>query len=137
MVVFLLIILHQPFWAYFLCSVPVATQPRLLPLFSLPSLCALHTKPEVPFPSPQDITHLKPCLQVSDFREQLLAWAGTQSERVVEFSCGEQTLCRDLCSLGFATGQALGGDTTGQLVTCSLPAFMLCDLRSASPRDPQ
>nr|XP_003468022.2 ATP-dependent DNA helicase DDX11-like [Cavia porcellus] len=25
---------------------------------------------------------------VSDFREQLLTWAGTQSERVVEFSCG-------------------------------------------------
>lgn len=28
-------------------------------------------------------------LQVSDFREQLLACAGVEAERVVEFSCGE------------------------------------------------
>lgn len=29
-------------------------------------------------------------LQVSDFREQLLACAGVEAERVVEFSCGEE-----------------------------------------------
>lgn len=31
-------------------------------------------------------------LQVSDFRDQLLACSGVEAERVVEFSCGKE-LC--------------------------------------------
>lgn len=64
-------------------------------------------------------------LQVSDFREQLLACSGVEASRVVEFSCGKQ-----LC--GGQNGQRqrtpLAGTLVG-LLTTTLPQIQA--LRSA------
>lgn len=65
------------------------------------SLCFLYLLPPIPdFPlhAPQCTWPPKLCghkalmfwLQVSDFREQLLACSGVEADRVVEFSCGKE-----------------------------------------------
>ncbi|XP_023420239.1 ATP-dependent DNA helicase DDX11 isoform X1 [Cavia porcellus] len=75
---------------------------------------------------------------VSDFREQLLAWAGTQSERVVEFSCGHVIPPDNILPLVLCSGP------TGQQLEFTfqqreLPAMMeetgriLCNLCNVVP----